>query len=233
MKSKALLILPLAMFVVTACSKKKEEAPPPAAPPAATAPAPGASGTSRAAASNPATEESPPLDAKAQAVKDALAEEAIASDAHGQWATAATASSTYAGDKTPGAKAAYAPSSATGAPDVERYGDNGNSWASETADKGIEWLELTFAKPVQATQIKIRQSYCPGAIIRIELIDEGGARHEVWQGIDDTKYPASKPVWLDKTFEKTAYKATGARLTLATNAVQGWNEIDAVQLLGD
>lgn len=69
--------------------------------------------------------------------------------------------------------------------------------------------------------------------MKVELLDEGGAKHTVWQGVDDTQYAASQIVWFDKSFEKTPYKASGARITLATNAVSGWNEIDAVQLLGD
>jgi hypothetical protein len=122
---------------------------------------------------------------------------------------------------------------ATGSPNVERYGDDGNSWATETADRGIEWLEVKFAKPVQATELRIRQNNAPGAIIKIDLIDESGARHTIWQGVDDQKYAPNAISWLDKTFEKTSYRVAGARITLATNAVPGWNEIDAVQLLGD
>jgi hypothetical protein len=34
------------------------------------------------------------------------------------------------------------------------------------------------------------------------------------------------------TFPKTDYKVDHVKITLATNLVPGWNEIDAVQLLG-
>lgn len=228
--------LVLAM-TLSACGKKEEAAPAPeAAPPAAQtalpAPAPEAPAPAPAPAATEPTSD-PAADAKAAAIAAALAEEALVSDPRGQWAASATASSTYGGDKSPSSTTAYSPSRATGAPDVERYGDNGSSWAPETADKGIEWLEVTFAKPVHATEIRIRQNNAPGAIIKIELIDEGGARHAIWEGVDDEKYAPSTVGWLRKTFEKTPYAAAGARLTLATNAVPDWNEIDAVQLLGD
>jgi hypothetical protein len=170
---------------------------------------------------------------KAAAVQAALAEDAIVSDPRGQWAVTATASSTYAGDKSPAATSAYTPAMATGAPNVERYSDNANAWATELADRGIEWLEVTFAKPVQATALRARQSYAPGAIIKLELIDESGARHAVWQGVDEQQYQTNAIAWFERAFEKTAYKVAGARITLATNSVAGWNEIDAVQLLGD
>lgn len=216
---------------MTGCAKKKDEAAPP--PPAQAA-------SEAAPVSAPATQSTPapatdaaPMDEKAAAIQAALQEEAIVSDPRGQWAITATASSTYSSDKAPESKNSYAPFAAAGAPNVERYGDDGNAWASEMSDKGIEWLEVKFAKPVQATQVRIRQSFNPGAIIKVELIEEGGARHAVWQGTDDTKYTTGAVHWFDKSFEKTAYKVNGARITLATNAVSGWNEIDAVQLLGE
>jgi hypothetical protein len=36
-----------------------------------------------------------------------------------------------------------------------------------------------------------------------------------------------------EAFAKTPYLVVAVRLTLATNTVPGWNEIDAVQLVGD
>jgi len=221
--------LSVAALLIAGCSKK-EEVPAPAAS-AADVPAP-AQASSPAAAATPPAEESTAPDERAAAVEAALAEEEIASDARGQFAVAGTASSTY-GDKAPEAKSSYTAHAATGAPDVERYSDNANSWASATADKGIEWLEVTFARPVNATQIRIRQNYNPGAIIKVELIGEDGSKSRIWQGIDEQKYTPGTIAWFDRSFDRTANKVTGARITLATNAVHGWNEIDAVQLLGD
>jgi hypothetical protein len=50
----------------------------------------------------------------------------------------------------------------------------------------------------------------------------------VWQGND----PTTGLNYLMVKFPKTAYKADRVKITLATNVVQGWNEIDAVQLVG-
>jgi len=237
-RSRWQLVASLA-FVLTlgACGKQQEEQ---AAAPAAEAPPPAAAPVAETAppvaapqAPAPETAAAPVLDEKAAAIQAALAEEAIVSDARGQWAVSASASSTYASNKAPESMTDYAPAMATGAPDCERYGDNGKSWATEMADKGIEWLEVKFAKPVNATELRIRQNYYPGAIIKLELIDESGARHAVWQGADDQQYPQNAISWFNKSFEKTSYSTVGARITLASNAVPGWNEIDAVQLLGD
>ena len=207
-----------------ACGKKQPEAEAlsKAAPAAATAPA----------SEVPAGAAKSDMADKAAAVQAALAEEEIGNEPRGQWAASAVASSTYATDKDSAATAPYTPNTVTGAPDVERYGDSGNAWATETADKGIEWLEVKFANPVQATELRVRQNYWPGAIIKLELLDEAGARHTIWQGLDEQKYDGTI-AWLKRSFDKTPYRVVGARITLATNAVPDWNEIDAVQLLGD
>lgn len=196
--SNRILALAAALLAAGGCSKQQESTAPVAEPAAATATAASAPPASAATSAQPAEP-----DERAAAIQAALAEDAIVSDARGQWAVAAAASSTY-GDKEQDAKSSYTAHMATGAPNVDKYSDNGNAWATATPDKGIEWLEVTFATPVHATQIRIRQNYAPGAI-----------------------------AWFDRSFAKTAGKVKGARITLATNAVPGWNEIDAVQLLGE
>jgi hypothetical protein len=175
--------------------------------------------------------EDPDVIAKRDAINFALAEDAIKNNPDGQWAISAKASSTYAAnieDQTLG----YHPQRAAGVPDTSDYGDKDTAWATKEPNAGIEWIELTFAKPVNATEVKVRQSFNPGAIIKIELFDEAGTAHSVWQGPDMAKY-ISQISWLNAEFEKTAYKTQRLKITLATNAVSGWNEIDAVQLVGN
>lgn len=220
-KFYSLMASAIVLIALTACGKKDE-----AAQPTAAVPAP-------AAQSQPATEapaEDPEVAKRKAAVEFALAEQKIAEDPQGQWATTATASSTYHDAKD---QEQYSAWQSTGAPNVQRYGDTGTAWATKDADAGIEWLEVGFAKPVHATALKIRQNNAPGAIIKIELIDDQNAKHTVFEGVDSTTYPASQIVWFNQTFEKTAFAVTGAKITLATNAVSGWNEIDAVQLIGE
>jgi hypothetical protein len=227
LKLRVLALTALTVTVLTACGKKAEDppAPAPAAIPQAQVPAAPAPTQPEAAA--PA--EDPEVLAKRQAIEFALAEQKIAEDPLGQWATTAKASSTYNDAKD---KASYSDWQVTGAPNVVKYGDNGNSWAAKEADGGIESILVGFANPVNATEIRIRQSHAPGAIIKIELIDDKNSNHTVFEGIDSNKYPANTITWFVQPFEKTTYLVTGAKITLATNAVPSWNEIDAVQLIG-
>jgi hypothetical protein len=175
--------------------------------------------------------EDPEIAKKRKAMEFALKEDEIKNDPKGQWAVNAKASTSYGDLNNP--QASYHPMQATGVPDVDRHSDDSSSWATKEADAGIEWIELDYAKPVNATEIRIRQTFNPGAIIKVELFDESGAAQNVWQGPDVTNYPENEIVWLNVAVEKTAYKTQKVKITLATNAVNGWNEIDAVQLIGE
>ena len=62
----------------------------------------------------------------------------------------------------------------------------------------------------------------------MEIFDEQGLAHSVWAGNDPTK----DLNYLIVKFPKTAFKSDRVKITLATNVVPGWNEIDAVQLVG-
>ncbi len=174
---------------------------PPAPASTSTAATPGTSATAEAFAAV--------SDAKASAVDWALKEDAIKNDpAEGA--------------------AAWSANQATGAPNVERYGDDGKAWAPKSPDGGIEWLDLTFPKGVFATEVRVRESCGSGAVIKVEVFDDKGTSHTVWAGNDPTKELNYFPV----KFDKTTYKTDRVKVTLATNVVPGWNEIDAVQLVG-
>lgn len=226
------------LTALAACAGKKDEPAETAAPASAaatgepaSAPAPASSESAPAtpAAAAPAAEEDEATIEKRKAVEYALNEEKIATDPKGQWASTAKATSTYGDAKDP---QDYSASKATGAPDVANFSDNGNAWTAKEADGGIERLEVGFARPVHASEIRIRQSFAPGAIIKVELIDTTGAGHVVYEGVDAATYDKYN-FWFRKSFDKTAYQVAGAKITLATNAVPSWNEIDAVQLIGE
>jgi len=163
--------------------------------------------------------------AKMAAADWAMKQDEIKNDPNGEWAIQATASSTY-GDAQ--GTAGYSANQATGVPNVDHYGDNGAAWTAKTADGGIEWLDLKYPKPVYASEVRVRESCGSGAVIKVEIFDEKGAAHSVWQGNDPTK----DLNYLIVKFPKTAFKADRVKVTLATNVVPGWNEIDAVQLVG-
>jgi hypothetical protein len=190
--------------------------------PASTAPAANAPAAAPGSADTGASAET---SAKMAAADWALKQDEIKRDANGQWAIQATASSTYNDAQ---GTASYSANQATGVPNVDKYGDDGAAWAPKTEDGGIEWLDLKYPKPVHATEIRVRESCGSGAVIKVEVFDEQGGAHAVWQGND----PTLELNYLMLKFPKTTFKTDRVKITLATNVVPGWNEIDAVQLVG-
>jgi len=209
----------------------------PAAAPVTAAAAPATVAADVSAASSavapaaPAAPAAPPTAAEREAerkkaqIEWALKQDEIKSDPNGQWATDAKASSTF---NDANGNTSYSASQATGEPNVQAYSTTPQAWSSKTPDSGIEWLELTFAKPVRANAVRVRESSGSGALIKIEVFDEKGVAHTVWSGADSTK----ELNYLIAEFPKTAFMTNRVKLTLATNVVSGWNQIDAVQLVG-
>lgn len=114
-----------------------------------------------------------------------------------------------------------------GAPDSPA-GDRPTAWAPATQDGGSEWLLTEFSKPVEVAQIIVSENCGPGAITRITAINDSGAEVPLWQG------EAPKVAAPSNTPFAAAANVTARRVKiyLDTAKVPGWNEIDAVQLVG-
>ena len=202
-----------ALLLITGCNKLGQESSP--------APQPQSSAAGQSPAGGSAADEA----AKGAAVAWALREDEIKNDPNGQWAIQATSSSSYNDAQ---GQTAWSANQVAGPPNVERYSDDGRAWAPKAQDGGLEWLDLKYVKPVHASEVRVRESYGSGALIKVELFDEQDVPHTVWTGTDPTK----ELNYLILKFPKTGYKTARVKLTLATNLVPGWNEIDAVQLVG-
>ncbi|MTW11620.1 hypothetical protein GM658_13530 [Pseudoduganella eburnea] len=240
MKTKYALLLPA--LLLAACAKKApapvtaaEAAPAPAAAAAtapAPAPAPAAPAPAAAAASNGPLQ-TPQVNtenlsdeqkemAKRQAKLDySNMEDGYINDANGQWAKTASATSEYGGST-------YEPANATGKVD-------GKSYATKGSDVGFDSLEVTFEKPVNATQLRVAISdgYGLEGITKLELQDTDGKWNTVWSGVNMVKADKrGARTWLVQPIEKTAYKAKAARITKSNNITTDRLYIDAVQLIG-
>jgi hypothetical protein len=147
-------------------------------------------------------------------------------DSRGQWATGAEASSVHGTPK-------YGAQQATGSPNITSYADHPEAWVSQSADRGEEWLKLTFAAPVRASAVRVRQTLNPGTIVKIEAFAADGRSAVVWSGRDTNVYPKNQIAWFIATFEPPPFPVQTIKLTLDTTLVRGWNAIDAVQLVGN
>jgi hypothetical protein len=135
-----------------------------------------------------------------------------------QWASSAVASSEYG----PGDWGAV---QATGEPDTPVCGDQATAWAPLTDGAEPEYLEVTYARPMRSIGLRIHETYTTGFVFRVELIDTEGGEHLVWEGEDETPCPGV----LELTWNETPYRVEAARIH---TRIEGWEEIDAVQLIG-
>ena len=124
--------------------------------------------------------------------------------------------------------AAWGPAQATGPPNTAQ-GDISTAWASLTQDGQEEWLELTYEKEVVPTQVVIHENYNPGAVSQIALVIDGEEKL-VWEGQDPTAIGAGSGV--SKIELNTNLKTNKIRIYLDSMQVAGWNEIDAVGIVG-
>jgi len=118
---------------------------------------------------------------------------------------------------------------ATGPPDaVPATNDHPNAWATREPDGGREWLELTYDPPRHASGVRIFEVNVPGGVVEVETVDEGGTRRSVWKGTD----PTTAAGVFEVTFQPTGYRVRRVRISLDTSKRSGWEEIDAVELVG-
>lgn len=116
---------------------------------------------------------------------------------------------------------------ACGPPDANPKRDDPNAWASASGDMGVQWLELSYAQPVRASGVRIYEVNSPGAVAEIKAKGPNGEWETLWSG---TASGNGAPLVLE--WPLTSYEVKTIRVVLDTNRTPGWNEIDAVELLG-
>jgi hypothetical protein len=122
----------------------------------------------------------------------------------------------------------WGPEQVVGQANTHRAGDISTAWASRQPDGGEEWLHVNYDRPVDISEVRVRETYNPGAIARITAFTPGGQEVTIWQGAEPI---AEAPV--DTAFSPTTrVQANSVKIYIDTRRVPGWNEIDAVELIG-
>jgi hypothetical protein len=125
----------------------------------------------------------------------------------------------------------WAASQATGKPDVLECGDNSKAWASKK-DNSVEWIELTYPTPVLPLEINIYQNFNPSQVVEVMLISPDGKRNIAWDGYPERvkNCPDLMTIAVENGRNIPANKI---RITVDQQVNGwGWNEIDAVELVG-
>ena len=117
---------------------------------------------------------------------------------------------------------------ATGAPDADAENDDPNAWAPRSPEMGRQWLQVSFPKAVQAHGVRVFEVNAHGALVEVLGKAPDGGWIPLWRGT--TAVEGGSPRVL--TWSPTAVPIRTLRLVLDTDRTTGWNEIDAVELLG-
>lgn len=219
----ALLVSPL---ILIACGKKEPEAAPAPVVVEVPAPAPVAAPAPAAPAAEPAELTDAQRDQqRKQALLDfATREDKYMNDPRAQYGESVKVSTTF-GDPKPSSSSMG--SNAIGPVD-------GKEWTNGHQDIGFDWIEFGYARPVQATEVRLVINQGAQALTKVELQDTDGKWNTVWSGLSDTKNEAHGPrTWFVKSFDKTPYKVKAVKYTIANNVQTGYKEVDAAQLVGD
>jgi hypothetical protein len=142
-----------------------------------------------------------------------------------QWGSEAAATTEYADPE-------WSAENATGAPDTHLCGDYQTAYASSASD-GIDTLAITYSVPVYATSLNIIQSFNPNQVVEVELIGIDGERFLVYS-TPPVQIDQPCPFTLSMSFERTPVKVEAVHLKIDQSVLGlGWNEIDAVELVGE
>jgi hypothetical protein len=126
------------------------------------------------------------------------------------------------------ARRAWGEEQAIGPPDTHQAGDISTAWASKLPDGGEEWLSLGYSNQVYLAEVRVRETYNPGAISKVAAVLPNGQEQIIWEGVTE---PGEAPI--EKVFPVSGnIYAKGVKVYLDTGRVPGWNEIDAVELVG-
>jgi hypothetical protein len=117
---------------------------------------------------------------------------------------------------------------ACGPPDANPNRDDPNAWASKRGNMGRQWLAVSYRVAMRVSEVRIHEVNRAGAVARVVAIEGNGNEHNLWVGKDPTKRPGVFSIKVPAT----PFKVLGLRIELDTNRTSGWNEIDAVELVG-
>lgn len=152
------------------------------------------------------------------------AQETPATELIRQWASGASASSSFGTD-------GWGPQQATGEPNTPDCGDYRSAWASLNTT-GVETLTLVFDEPVIPSQVNIHQTYNPGAITSVLLVNSSTGETSALPDSADPVGNTACPGVFSLDVIGFAGLVDTVVIEFDMSLVGSWNEIDAVELVG-
>ncbi len=143
-----------------------------------------------------------------------------------QWASSAKATSQYSSPLWGARQAKHAPN-------TDGCGDRPTAWASKS-QTGIDTLTVGFKVPVVPKLVKVYQTYNPGQVTKVQVVDVKGRATVVYTATPVAPaIPYTCPVVLQVPITGVTRKVQTVRITVDQSVLGIYqDEIDAVQLIG-
>jgi len=120
----------------------------------------------------------------------------------------------------------YSAQQVLGKPNVfPQGGDSPNAWMPARPNR-LEFVTVSFKKPIKIQQIIIAESYNPSAIYEVYLYNRAGTEYLVHTF--ESKPLNTKTRMLTIFIDKTKYNVTALRLVVDGSKVPGYSAIDAI-----
>ena len=141
-----------------------------------------------------------------------------------QWGLSAMASSQRAGLN-------FSAAQATGPPNTLECGEAETAWASLEPNTQEE-LTVLFTEPVIPLQVIIHESYNPGFVTQVRLVDIFGDTPIIYQAAPQLAGTCPRSLTIHVPLNTAAPRAGALIITLDQTAAPSWAQIDAVELVG-
>jgi len=168
-----------------------------------------------------------PLGPTLEAALEELRPTLVASDLEvvRQWGLSATASSQRDAP-------AYSAAQAAGPPNTHACADAPTAWASLDPHSQSEELTVLFADAVFALQVNIYESYNPGFVTQVRLVDVFGDTPVIYQAAPQLAETCPRVLTANVPTEAASRQVSTVIITLDQSAAPSWAQIDAVELVG-
>ncbi|MBD2713617.1 OmpA family protein [Microvirga sp. STR05] len=142
---------------------------------------------------------------------------------HAVWAAKVVAVSSQKAE----GKEAFSPEKVLGEPNAQPLGQVSNEAWIPRKEGSDEFIEVRFGKSLVAKQVTVVENFNPGSVVKIELVDTRGQKHQVYENTSPGPIPEQFRS-LQVTFSPATYRTIGVLVTMNTKAVNGVNQIDAI-----
>jgi hypothetical protein len=122
----------------------------------------------------------------------------------------------------------WGPEQVVGPPNTFEAGDYPTAWAPYSSQGGKdEWLQVNYEHAVEVAEVRVHETYNPGAVAKLAAVLPGGGEAVLWEGV----MPGGQAPLDTAIAVPAGIRAQSVKIYFDRTRAPGWNEIDAVELV--